>query len=88
VTNAASSNVSGYSIGPAGLLTPLSTPTFATGSMPHGVAVTPDSSILYVTNYGTNTVSAYTIGAGGLLAPTSVPTFATGTSLWGIAVVP
>ena len=88
VTNNVSGTVSGYAIGPGGLLTPLSTPAFAAGTSPRGIAITPNGSFLYVANFNSDTVSAYAIGPGGLLTPLSTPSFATGSGPYGIAVTP
>jgi 6-phosphogluconolactonase len=92
VSNYGSNTVSAYAIGSGGLLTPLSTPTFAGGSAPYGIAMSPNGSFLYVTNYGPSTVSGYVIGSGGLLTPLSTPTFTTGSGPrsdpYGIAVTP
>ncbi len=88
VANYSSNTVSAYVIGSDGLLTPLSTPSFTTGSGPYAITFTPNSSFLYVTNYTSATVSAYTIGSGGLLTPLSPPAFATGNGPIAIAVTP
>ena len=80
--------VHAYALGSGGVLIPLSTPSFATGTGPRAIAATPNGSFLYVANSGSNTVSAYAVGSGGLLTPLSTPAFATVTSPWVIAVSP
>ena len=80
---------SAYAIGSNGLLTPLSTPTFATGEAPTAITVTPNGSFLYVSNHFDNsTVSAYSISSGGLPIPLSTPAFATETYPSEMAVTP
>jgi len=88
VAGRGSNSISAYSIGSGGMLTPLSIPTFAAGSLPSGIAVRPGGSFLYVTNYGGNTISAYAIGADGLLTPLSVPAFAAEGGPEGIVITP
>ena len=87
VANTNSSTVSGYTIGSSGLLTPLSTPRFATGASPFTIAATPNGSFLYVASAG-NTVSAFAIGSGGLLTLLGTTTFAPGGLPYRIAVTP
>ena len=41
VTNAVGNTVSAFAIGSAGLLKPLSAPSFATGANPQGIALVP-----------------------------------------------
>jgi hypothetical protein len=61
----------------------------ATGSVPFGIAVTPDGKHVYVTNEGDDTVSEYTVGSGGALSPaTGAPTVANGVAPYNIAVTP
>jgi DNA-binding beta-propeller fold protein YncE len=88
VASRGSNSISAYSIGSGGMLTPLSIPTFAAGSLPSGIAVRPGGSFLYVTNYDGNTVSAYAIGADGLLTPLSVPAFTAKGGPEGIVITP
>ena len=86
--NEGNNTISAYTIGSGGLLTPLSTPAFATGPESYGIAATPNGSFLYVANWGADTLSAYSIGSGGVLTPLSTPTFATGSHPEYIAVTP
>jgi DNA-binding beta-propeller fold protein YncE len=91
VTNNGSSGANGisaYSIGFGGALSAITTGTFATGSGPAGVAISPNGNYLYVTNFGSsgaNGISAYTIGSGGVL---TAGTFTTGSNPYGIAISP
>ena len=69
--------VSAYSIDQTtGNLTPLSTPTYATGIGPEYATIDPTGTYLYVPNSGDtpNTVSLFSIGAGGALSPLASPT--------------
>jgi DNA-binding beta-propeller fold protein YncE len=74
VANANSNNISAYSIGPTGALTPIGVPV-ATGGTPGSVAVDPTGKFVYAANQtaigvvGSDNVSAYSIGAMGLLTP-------------------
>jgi 6-phosphogluconolactonase (cycloisomerase 2 family) len=62
-------------------LTPLATPTFATGPEPFALAIDPSGSVLLATNFGSATgsgsLSAFTIGAGGVLTAVSPSTVGT-----------
>jgi DNA-binding beta-propeller fold protein YncE len=69
VPNVGSNNVSAYSIGANGALTPVAGSPFATGFTPDSVAVNPTGKFAYVTNLSDNNVSAYSIGADGVLTP-------------------
>jgi len=80
--------ISAYSIGLGGLLTPLSTPSFATGASAIGIVITPNHLFLYATNASGNAVAGYAIGSGGLLTPLSPPTFPTGAYPEWIAISP
>jgi 6-phosphogluconolactonase (cycloisomerase 2 family) len=92
VSNQGSNNVSAYTIGGTGALTPVTGSPFASGTAPSSVAVSPNGSFLYVSNQGSNNVSAYTITGGtGVLTPLASLNgnpFAAGTSPSGVAVSP
>ena len=91
--NWSDTDVSQYTIGPNGALTPMFTPTVSTvsgqqGYDPRWLTVDPSGKYLYVSNYhgvtsitgctyGCGFVSQFTIGADGSLAPMSTPTFFT-----------
>ena len=69
VSNRGLNNVSAYTIGGAGALTPITGSPFPVGLNPSAVTVSPNGSFLYVSNQGADTVSAYTIGGAGALIP-------------------
>jgi 6-phosphogluconolactonase (cycloisomerase 2 family) len=79
VSNNGGNNISGFSVGADGSLTPLSTPTFATGTGPGLPTIDPSNSFLYVPNNGDNTVSVFSIApATGLLTALATSPFSTG----------
>jgi 6-phosphogluconolactonase (cycloisomerase 2 family) len=86
--------ISQYTIGPNGALTPMFTPTVATGGAnSQQIATDPAGKYVYVSNVSSNTVSQFTIGANGALAPMSTPTILVGPGPgiyypWSIAVHP
>ena len=88
VANDSSNNVSAYSIGANGALTPVPGSPFAAGIGPFSVAVDPTGKFAYVANFGSNNVSAYSIGANGALTPVPGSPFAAGTSPVSVAVDP
>jgi 6-phosphogluconolactonase (cycloisomerase 2 family) len=96
VTNFGSNDVSAYSIGATGTLTPVPGSPFAAGANPVSAAVDPSGKFLYVANGselcpacpGANTVSAYTIGATGALTPIAGSPFAAGAGPFSVAVDP
>ena len=78
VTNSGDGTISGFSVGSDGSLTPLSTPTFSTGtgagSTPVIPAIDPTGSFLYVPNSADGTISIFSIAsATGLLSPVGSP---------------
>jgi DNA-binding beta-propeller fold protein YncE len=88
VTNERGNNVSAYSIGADGALTPVPGSPFLAGSLPVRVAVDPTAKFAYVTNENGNNVSAYGIGADGALTPVSGSPFLAGKLAVGVAVDP
>ncbi len=80
--------ISQYDAGPAGLLSPLSPPTVATGRSPGRVAVSPDARSVYVTTGAEDVVSQYDVGASGKLSRKSPATVAAGRIPGGVAVSP
>jgi hypothetical protein len=88
VANFNGNNVSGYSIGASGALTPGAGSPFGAGSEPYSVAVDPTGKFAYVANYGANNVSGYSIGASGALMPVTNSPFAAGTSPRSVAITP
>ena len=87
VTNQMSQNISQYTIGPDGTLTPMSPTTVAAGSEPLSIAIDPSAKYAYAGNNQGGTVSQYTIGANGALTPMSPATVATGSGTpWPISI--
>jgi 6-phosphogluconolactonase (cycloisomerase 2 family) len=73
VSNNTDGTISGFSVGVNGSLTPLSTPTFPTGSSPFLPAIDPSNSFLYVPNNGDGTISVFSIHADGTLTAVGSP---------------
>jgi DNA-binding beta-propeller fold protein YncE len=90
VANGSSNTVSMYEMdATTGILTPLATPTVATGTTPASIIINPAGTFAYVMNYQSNTVSMYAINAStGILTALSTPTVATGTSPSSIIINP
>jgi DNA-binding beta-propeller fold protein YncE len=84
----AKGDVSAYSIGANGVLTPVSGSPFLAGSGPSSVAVDPTAKFAYVANGGGDNVSAYSIGANGALTPVPGSPFAAGSLPFSVAVDP
>jgi 6-phosphogluconolactonase (cycloisomerase 2 family) len=77
-TNFTSNTVSQYQVSTTdGSLTPLATPTVATGQNPFSVSVEPSGEYVYVSNWSASSISQFRIGADGsltALAGRDVPT--------------
>ena len=86
VANGGSNNVSQYTIGSNGSLTPMGTPTVAAGSSLHSVTVDPSGKYVYVGSYGN--VLQYTVGSNGSLTPMGTPTVAAGSFPLSVTVDP
>jgi 6-phosphogluconolactonase (cycloisomerase 2 family) len=89
--NEGNSTLSAYTIDQnTGALTPLSTPTFPTGSGPFLGAFDPSGTHLYVANTTpTNSISGFSIGTGGILTSVGPDAVVTGaTSLVNLVVDP
>jgi DNA-binding beta-propeller fold protein YncE len=86
VANSGNNTVSQYAVRTDGSMTPMSTPTVATGQTPVSVATDPSGKYIYVANKGDGTVSQYTIGTNGNLTPMSTPTVATGSGPVSVTV--
>ncbi|HWS66895.1 MAG TPA: beta-propeller fold lactonase family protein [Steroidobacteraceae bacterium] len=89
------SNLSQYIIGTNatnGALSPMNTPTVATGANPYSLTTDSTGQFVYVANYdfasATGSVSQFAIGADGSLTPLSTPTIAAGNGPNGIAANP
>jgi DNA-binding beta-propeller fold protein YncE len=89
VTNwGTSNNVSAYSIGANGALTPVPGSPFAAGRGPFSVAVDPTGKFAYVANLVDHNVSAYRIGTNGALTSVTGSPFAAGRAPHSVAVDP
>jgi 6-phosphogluconolactonase (cycloisomerase 2 family) len=75
VTDYASGNVRGYTVGSTGALTALSGSPFPAGNAPSAVVVDPTYAYAYVTNATDSTVTAYSMSSGVL---TRIGSYATG----------
>ena len=73
VANSGSNDVTAFSIGGTGLLSPIASsgaianPVKTSVTVPKGMVVSPNGSFLYVANSGAHTVAAFQIGVNGLL---------------------
>jgi 6-phosphogluconolactonase len=87
VANFSSNNVSAFTAGADGRLTPVSGSPFATGQSPMTPAVSPDGRLLYVANHTSpGSISGFGIDDIGRLRPVAGSPFSTGgNSPWGIA---
>jgi 6-phosphogluconolactonase len=93
VANLNSNNVSAYSIGSGGVLTPIPGSPFPVGPNPASVAVDPTGKFAYVVNDSNlpevpGTVSAFTIGSNGALTPVPGSPFPAGDTPDSVAVDP
>jgi 6-phosphogluconolactonase len=88
VANAASNNVSAYSIGPNGALTPVAGSPFPAGSDPRSLAVDLLGRFVYVANGHQFNVSAYRIAESGALTPVVGSPFPAGSDPRSLAFSP
>jgi 6-phosphogluconolactonase len=88
VANENSGNISAYSIGPNGALTPVPDSPFAAWIAPFSVAAEPTGKFAYVVNNGDENVLAYSIGPDGALTPIPGSPFAAGFYPYSVAVDP
>jgi 6-phosphogluconolactonase (cycloisomerase 2 family) len=98
VANAEDNNISQYTIGADGKLTPMSPATVGAGSTPTSVTVDPSGRFAYVTNWwadrpsfhfgGSDNVSQYAIGSDGKLTPMSPATVEAGVGPNSIVIDP
>ena len=80
VTNYTDNNISQYSIGAGGNLTPIGSGTVSAGTNPNSVTVDPSGKYAYVVNKGSGTVSQYKMGSSGGLSPMNPAAVSAGTS--------
>ena len=85
VANQGDGNISQYTIGGDGGLTPMGAPTVSSGLGTSAVTIDPTGQYLYATNRGETTISQFKIGAGGALMPMTTATVAAGTHPTAIA---
>src|SRR5260370_36753465 len=88
VTNESGNNVSAYSIGANGALTPVPGSPFLAGGLPVSAAGEPTAKFAYLANEDGNNVSAYSIGANGALTPVPGSPFLAGNGPGSVAVGP
>jgi DNA-binding beta-propeller fold protein YncE len=81
-----SNNISAFTIGAGGTLSPVNGMPFTAGDGPEGMAVTPDGAHLYVANTNSNNVSIFTINPDGTLV--SAGSALAGTTPVAVAVSP
>jgi DNA-binding beta-propeller fold protein YncE len=89
--NSGGNNVSQYTIGAGGALTPMTPATVVVGSgssCPVGIAVDPTGSYVYVANNCTSTIAQFTIGTGGALSAMSPATIPMSSTSVGITMDP
>jgi 6-phosphogluconolactonase (cycloisomerase 2 family) len=87
--DAGQDDISQYTVGSVGGLTPITPQIVATENGATDIAVTPDSTSAYVTNLFADTVSQYTINrVDGSLIPKTPAAVTAGTAPSGIAVTP
>jgi 6-phosphogluconolactonase (cycloisomerase 2 family) len=86
-TNGGLGTVSQFKIGASGALTPMGTPTAATGNGPVWITLDSVAQFAYVVNSNANTISQYAVGADGSLVPLSMATVPTGVKPFALAIV-
>jgi 6-phosphogluconolactonase (cycloisomerase 2 family) len=82
----ASGGVGVYTIGSAGLLTPISGSPFAAGTQPYSVVLDSTGKYLYVANRGDGTISGYSIGTGSALTALSGSPYTSGSLVTSLGV--
>lgn len=71
-----SDNISVFSVGQNGALTPVTTVSTGANTDPFGMAITPNGVFLYAANQGSNEIAGFTIAANGNLVPVPGSPFA------------
>ena len=82
------SRVSVFSVGPGGVLAPVSGSPFATGAFAYSVAFSPSGGLLATANTDDNTVSVFSVASDGALTPVSGSPFGTGNAPVSVAFSP
>ena len=82
------SRVSVFSVGPGGVLAPVSGSPSATGAFAYSVAFSPSGGLLATANAGDNTVSVFSVASDGALTQVSGSPFGTGTGPSSVAFSP
>lgn len=88
VANFSSNDVSQYTVGANGSLTPMTTATVVAGTGPVSITIDPSGKYAYVVNQTSATVSQYSIGTTGALTPMTAATVAAGSAPRFVAVAP
>jgi 6-phosphogluconolactonase (cycloisomerase 2 family) len=92
VAGSTGNNISPFSVGANGALTPISCPgsNCTAGAAPIGVAMSPNGQYLYAASFTPAKVSVFSVGANGSLTPVSCSgtNCNTGTGPYGVAVTP
>jgi DNA-binding beta-propeller fold protein YncE len=86
--DASSNAVLAFVSAPNGALSPLSPPSYPTGSGPNGVAVDPTGHFLYVVNILSDSVTGYAIALNGSLSPIPGSPWTTGSGPGWITIDP
>jgi 6-phosphogluconolactonase len=81
-------SIAQYSVGADGALSPKTPAGFQAGSVPVGVAVSPDGRSVYVADRLNNDVLQYSVGADGALSPLSPAAVVAGSNPSAVAVSP
>lgn len=87
-THTLTNNISQYTIGVDGKLTPMSPATVWTGLSPYSITVDPGGRFVYVANYWDDNVSQYTIATDGKLVPMNPAKVAAGNGPFCVVVDP
>lgn len=88
IPNIAENTISLFSIGANGFLTPLSTPSIASGQVPAAAGITPNGKFVYVANAFDNTISGFSVNSGTGLLTSLGPAVPTGMIPIALAIDP
>ncbi|GHB73426.1 hypothetical protein GCM10010377_74830 [Streptomyces viridiviolaceus] len=88
LTNEQGNTITGFAVGTDGSLTPTPGSPYATGGLPHGIAVTPDSKRLYFPEAGNGKINGFQIAADGELTPlANLPVAAPANTMPGLVLL-